>query len=47
MDTLEFKRTFLREALEREYLLFFEHDPQVSAGYLAEKGGRITVRPAL
>jgi glyoxylase-like metal-dependent hydrolase (beta-lactamase superfamily II) len=47
MDTLEFKRTFLREALEREYLLFFEHDPQVSAGYLAEKGGRITVQPAL
>ena len=43
MDTLEYKRTFLREAVEREYLVFFEHDPVVSAGYLREKDGRITV----
>ena len=27
MDTLAFKRAFLREAVEREYLVFFEHDP--------------------
>ena len=27
MDTLAFKRTFVREAIEREYLIFFEHDP--------------------
>jgi len=40
MDTLAFKRTFLREAIEREYLIFFEHDPEVSAGYIREEDGR-------
>jgi hypothetical protein len=43
METLEFKRAFLQEAVAREYLVFFEHDPVVSAGYLRETGGRITV----
>ena len=40
MDTLAFKRTFGREAVEREYLLFFEHDPSMAAGYLREKDGK-------
>jgi glyoxylase-like metal-dependent hydrolase (beta-lactamase superfamily II) len=40
MDTLAFKRTFVREAIEREYLIFFEHDPVVAAGYIRETGGR-------
>jgi methylmalonyl-CoA epimerase len=40
MDTLAFKRTFAREAIEREYLLFFEHDPSMAAGYLREKDGK-------
>ena len=43
METLEFKRAFLREAVAREYLVFFEHDPVVSAGYLRERDGRIKV----
>jgi hypothetical protein len=43
MDTLAFKRTFLREAVEREYLVFFEHDPSVAAGYLREQGQTIVV----
>ena len=43
METLEFKRAFLREAVAREYLVFFEHDPVVTAGYLRERDGRITV----
>jgi glyoxylase-like metal-dependent hydrolase (beta-lactamase superfamily II) len=47
MDTLAFKRAFLREAVEREYLVFFEHDPTVSAGYLREKDGRIMVEAAI
>ena len=47
MDTLSFKRGFLREAVEREYLVFFEHDPTVSAGYLREKDGRVTVVPVV
>ncbi len=40
METLEFKRRFLREAIEREYLIFFEHDPKIAAGYIREKDGR-------
>lgn len=40
MDTLAFKRRFVREAIDREYLVFFEHDPEVAAGYIREEGGR-------
>jgi methylmalonyl-CoA epimerase len=36
MDTLAFKRRFIREAIDREYLILFEHDPRVSAGYIRE-----------
>ena len=32
LDTLNFKRAFLREAIEREYLILFEHDPDIAAG---------------
>ena len=39
MDTLAFKRTFVREAIDREYLIFFEHDPEVAAGYIREENG--------
>jgi hypothetical protein len=45
MDTLAFKRTFLREAIDREYLIFFEHDPAIAAGYIREKDGRKNVEP--
>ena len=31
METLEFKKLFLKEAIDREYLVFFEHDPGVAA----------------
>lgn len=40
MDTLAFKRAFATEAVEREYLIFFEHDPSMAAGILREAGGR-------
>ena len=40
MDTLTFKRAFAKEALERDYLMFFEHDPSVAAGRLREKDGK-------
>jgi glyoxylase-like metal-dependent hydrolase (beta-lactamase superfamily II) len=46
MDTLAFKRTFVREAIEREYLIFFEHDPDIAAGYIREAAGRRRVEPA-
>jgi glyoxylase-like metal-dependent hydrolase (beta-lactamase superfamily II) len=47
METLEFKRTFVREAIQREYLIFFEHDPDIAAGYIREKDGRRVVERVL
>jgi glyoxylase-like metal-dependent hydrolase (beta-lactamase superfamily II) len=47
MDTLAFKRTFVREAIEREYLIFFEHDPEIAAGFIREHQGRKTVERIL
>jgi methylmalonyl-CoA epimerase len=40
LDTLNFKRAFLREAIEREYLILFEHDPNIAAGYIREQDGK-------
>ena len=46
MDTLAFKRRFVREAMDREYLVFFEHDPDVAAGYIRLIDGRKRVERA-
>jgi glyoxylase-like metal-dependent hydrolase (beta-lactamase superfamily II) len=46
MDTLGFKRTFVREAVARQYLIFFEHDPDIAAGYIRESNGRLFVEAA-
>ena len=46
MDTLAFKRAFVREAIEREHLIFFEHDPEIAAGYIREQDRRKYVEPA-
>jgi glyoxylase-like metal-dependent hydrolase (beta-lactamase superfamily II) len=40
MDTLAFKKAFIAEAIEREYLIFFEHDPRIAAGYIRERDGK-------
>lgn len=40
METLAFKRRFVREAIDRRYLVFFEHDPEMAAGYIIEDRGR-------
>ena len=45
METLEFKRAFVAEAIEREYIIFFEHDPTVAAGYIRQEGRRLYVEP--
>ena len=45
MDTLAFKRAFIRNAIDREYLIFFEHDPAIAAGFIREKNGRKYVEP--
>jgi glyoxylase-like metal-dependent hydrolase (beta-lactamase superfamily II) len=47
MDTLAYKRTFVREAIDREYLIFFEHDPKIVAGVIRERDGRPFVEPVL
>jgi glyoxylase-like metal-dependent hydrolase (beta-lactamase superfamily II) len=46
METLAFKRAFVREAIDNEYLIIFEHDPKIAAGYIREKDGRKYVEPA-
>jgi methylmalonyl-CoA epimerase len=45
MDTLAAKKSFLKEAIEREMLVFFEHDPRVGAGYITEQDRRRIVAP--
>jgi methylmalonyl-CoA epimerase len=40
METLAFKKRFIREAIDREYLVFFEHDPRIAAGYIRERDGK-------
>jgi glyoxylase-like metal-dependent hydrolase (beta-lactamase superfamily II) len=43
MDTLAFKRAFLKDAVEREYLILFEHDPEIAAGYIRERNGKLLI----
>jgi glyoxylase-like metal-dependent hydrolase (beta-lactamase superfamily II) len=45
MDTLGFKRAFVAEAIEREYIVFFEHDPVITAGIIRQKDRRPYVEP--
>lgn len=45
MDTLVYKKRFVREAIDREYVIFFEHDPTVAAGVIRERDRRLIVEP--
>lgn len=47
VDTLAFKRAFAREAIDREYLVFFEHDPSIAAGYIRDANGKRSVERVL
>ncbi len=47
MDTLAAKKAFLAEAVEKNMLVFFEHDPAVTAGYIREEHGKRRIVPAL
>lgn len=47
LDSLNFKKKLIREAIDREYLIFFEHDPHVAAGYIREQDGKRYVEPVL
>src|SRR5262249_53565931 len=46
VDTLGAKKQFVREAVEKQTLVFFEHDPAVAAGYIREQDGKRVVQPA-
>jgi methylmalonyl-CoA epimerase len=40
MDTLAAKQQFLKEAIEKQTLVFFEHDPAIAAGSIREENGK-------
>jgi glyoxylase-like metal-dependent hydrolase (beta-lactamase superfamily II) len=46
LDTLSAKKHFVKEAIEKEILVFFEHDPVVTAGYIREHDQKRSVQPA-
>jgi methylmalonyl-CoA epimerase len=46
MDTLASKKAFYKEAIEKNTLVFFEHDPVVTAGHIREEQGKRRVLPA-
>lgn len=43
MDTLHYKQRFIREAIDGEYVVFFEHDPAIPAGIIRERDGRRSI----
>ncbi len=43
MDTLHYKQHFIREAIDDEYVVFFEHDPSIPAGIIRERDGKRSV----
>jgi len=46
LETMTAKQRFAKEAIEKDILVFFEHDPVVAAGYLKEVDGKRQVIPA-
>jgi glyoxylase-like metal-dependent hydrolase (beta-lactamase superfamily II) len=46
MDTLGAKQQFAKEAVAKDVLVFFAHDPAVAAGYIREQDGKRRVVPA-
>ena len=45
VDTLAAKQQFVKEAIERDLLVFFEHDPTIAAGYIREQNGKRHIVP--
>jgi glyoxylase-like metal-dependent hydrolase (beta-lactamase superfamily II) len=45
IECMAAKQRFVAEAIERETLVFFEHDPVIAAGYLREENKKRTVVP--
>jgi glyoxylase-like metal-dependent hydrolase (beta-lactamase superfamily II) len=45
VDTLMYKKRFFAEAIPNEYVIFFEHDPDMAAGIIRLDGGRKRAEP--
>src|SRR2546422_141451 len=45
LDTMAAKGQFAKEAIEKEILIFFEHDPAVAAGHIREENGKRRIVP--
>ena len=43
VDTLQYQKKFVPEAVKGEYVIFFEHDPAIAAGIIRERNGRLTI----
>ncbi|MGA9116168.1 MAG: MBL fold metallo-hydrolase, partial [Bacteroidota bacterium] len=43
--TLREKKALLAEACEKEWMLFFQHDPRLSGAYVSEGEGGVELRP--
>lgn len=46
LETLAQKQRLIPEAVRKEWLCFFVHDPSIPAGYLREKDGRVVAEPS-
>ncbi|MEO0092726.1 MAG: MBL fold metallo-hydrolase [candidate division WOR-3 bacterium] len=45
LTTINWKEKLLWQALKEEWLMIFEHDPQISFGYLRQEQGRFKCQP--
>jgi glyoxylase-like metal-dependent hydrolase (beta-lactamase superfamily II) len=44
LQTMDQKEKLLKQVLNENWLMFFEHDPEACCGYLVEKDGRYSVQ---
>jgi hypothetical protein len=45
VDTLAAKKRWVAEAAAGEYVIFFEHDPVITAGVIKVESGRKRIEP--
>ena len=43
-DTLRAKKSLLKQVVEEDWLVIFQHDPRVEAGYLRQEGNKTVLR---
>jgi glyoxylase-like metal-dependent hydrolase (beta-lactamase superfamily II) len=43
VDTLQYKKRFIPEAVRGEYVIFFEHDPTTASGIIREHNGKLSI----